>query len=53
MGLTRDALPVGAMIVVDGYEARDGAKRANGRNMTLADGRKLFMGSSVGNDAKN
>jgi hypothetical protein len=53
MGLTREALPVGAMIVVDGYEARDGAKRANGRNMTLADGRKLFMGSSVGNDAKN
>jgi hypothetical protein len=53
MGVTREALPVGAMIVVDGYEARDGAKRANGRNMTLADGRKLFMGSSVGNDAKN
>jgi hypothetical protein len=53
LGFTRDALPVGAEIVVDGYEARDGAKRANGRNMTLADGRKLFMGSSVGNDAKN
>jgi len=53
LGFTRDALPVGAEIIVDGYEARDGAKRANGRNMTLADGRKLFMGSSVGNDAKN
>ena len=53
LGFTRDALPVGAEIVVDGYEARDGAKRANGRNMTLADGRKLFMGSAVGNDAKN
>jgi hypothetical protein len=53
LGFTREALPVGAEIVVDGYEARDGAKRANGRNMTLADGRKLFMGSSVGNDAKN
>jgi Family of unknown function (DUF6152) len=53
LGLTRDALPVGAVIIVDGYEARDGAKRANGRDMTLADGRKLFMGSSVGNDAKN
>jgi len=53
LGFTREALPVGSMIVVDGYEARDGAKRANGRNMTLADGRKLFMGSSVGNDAKN
>ena len=53
LGFTREALPVGSEIVVDGYEARDGAKRANGRNMTLADGRKLFMGSSVGNDAKN
>ena len=53
LGFTRDALPVGAVIIVDGYEARDGAKRANGRDMTLQDGRKLFMGSSVGNDAKN
>jgi hypothetical protein len=53
LGFTREALPVGSMIVVDGYEARDGAKRANGRNMTLADGRKLFMGSSVGNEPKN
>ena len=53
LGFTRDALPVGAVIIVDGYEARDGAKRANGRDMTLSDGRKLFMGSSVGNDSKN
>jgi hypothetical protein len=53
LGFTRDALPVGAVIIVDGYEARDGAKRANGRDMTLPDGRKLFMGSMVGNDAKN
>ena len=52
LGFTRDALPVGAVIIVDGYEARDGAKRANGRDMTLSDGRKLFMGSSVGNDTK-
>jgi hypothetical protein len=36
---------------VDGYESRDGSKRANGRDMTLPDGRKLFMASSVGNDA--
>ncbi len=52
LGFTRDALPVGVEIVVDGYEARDGSKRANGRDMTLPDGRKLFMASSV-NDAKN
>ncbi len=52
LGFTREALPVGVEIVVDGYESRDGSKRANGRDMTLPDGRKLFMASSV-NDAKN
>ena len=51
LGFTREALPVGTEIVVDGYEARDGAKRANGRDMTFPDGRKLLMGSSAGNDA--
>ena len=53
LGFTREALPVGTEIVVSGYEARDGAKRANGRDMTLPDGRKLLMGSSVGNDAQS
>ena len=53
LGFTREALPVGVVIIVDGYEARDGAKRANGRDMTLPDGRKLFMASSVDNDTKN
>jgi len=53
LGLTREALPVGTEIVVSGYEARDGAKRANGRDMTFPDGRKLLMGSSVGNDAQS
>jgi hypothetical protein len=31
---------------VDGYQAKDGTRRANGRDLTFADGRKLFMGSS-------
>ena len=53
LGLTREALPVGTEIVVSGYEARDGAKRANGRDMTFPDGRKLLMGSSIGNDAQS
>ena len=53
LGFTREALPVGTEIVVSGYEARDGAKRANGRDVTLPDGRKLLMGSSVGNDAQS
>jgi hypothetical protein len=45
-GFTRDSLPVGAEILVEGFQAKDGSLRANGRDLTLADGRKLFVGSS-------
>ena len=46
-GLTRESLAVGTVIVVDGYQSRDhNLKRANGRNITYPDGRKLFLGSS-------
>ncbi len=46
-GVTRDSLQVGAVIVVDGYQSRDHTlHRANGRNVTYPDGRKLFLGSS-------
>jgi hypothetical protein len=45
-GFSKESLPVGSKIIVDGYQAKDGAKRANGRDLTFADGRKLFMGSS-------
>jgi hypothetical protein len=45
-GLTREALPVGTEIVVEGYKAKNGTNRANGRDVTFPDGRKLFMGSS-------
>jgi|SRR5688572_6347185 len=45
-GLTRNALPEGTEIMVDGYKAKNGTNRANGRDLTLTDGRKLFMGSS-------
>jgi len=45
-GLTRASLPEGTEIVVDGYRAKSGANRANGRDITFPDGRKLFMGSS-------
>ena len=46
-GVTKDALAVGTVIVVDGYQARDHTLlRANGRNITYPDGRKLFLGSS-------
>ena len=45
-GFTRQSLPAGMEIVIDGYQAKDGTRRANGRDLTLADGRKLFLGSS-------
>jgi len=46
-GVTKDSLPVGTEIVVDGYQTRDHTlKRANGRNVTYPDGRKLNLGSS-------
>ena len=47
-GVTKDSLKVGTEIVVDGYQARDYTlKRANGRNITYPDGRKLFLASSA------
>jgi hypothetical protein len=46
-GFTKDSLPVGTEIVVDGYQAKNGTQRANGRDLTFPDGRKLFMGSSA------
>ena len=46
-GINRDSLKIGTEVIVDGYQARDHTlMRANGRNVTLADGRKLFLGSS-------
>jgi hypothetical protein len=45
-GVTKDSLAVGTEIVVDGYQAKDGTNRANGRDITFPDGRKLFLGAS-------
>jgi len=45
-GFTKDSLKTGTKIVVEGYRAKDGSMRANGRDITFPDGRKLFMGSS-------
>jgi hypothetical protein len=45
-GITKNSLTAGTEIVVDGYQAIDGSHRANGRDVTLPDGKKLFMGSS-------
>jgi len=45
-GFTKESLVAGTAIVVDGYQAKDGSHRANGRDLTLPDGRTLFLGSS-------
>ena len=45
-GFTKNSLLPGTAVVVDGYRAKDGSKRANGRDVTFADGRTLFLGSS-------
>lgn len=47
MGVNQNSLKAGTEIVVDGYRSRDGANRANGRDITLPDGRKLFLGGSA------
>src|SRR3984893_2362417 len=45
-GFTRDSLVPGTEIMVDGYQSKDGSHRANGRDLTFPDGRKLFLLSS-------
>jgi hypothetical protein len=45
-GWNKRSLPEGTEIVVEGYQSKDGAARANGRDITFPDGKKLFVGSS-------
>src|SRR5262245_9990823 len=45
-GVTQKTLELGAEVLVDGYQAKDGTNKANGRDITFPDGRKLFLGSS-------
>jgi hypothetical protein len=45
-GFNRNSLPAGTEISVQGFPATDGSMRANGRDITFADGSKLFVGSS-------
>ena len=45
-GITRNTVPIGTVVVIDGYQGKDRAMRANGRRMTFTNGETLFMGSS-------
>ena len=44
-GFSKNSLSAGTQIVVDGYRAKDGTNKMNAREITFADGRKLFAGS--------
>ena len=45
-GFTKNSVLPGTKVVVDGYQSKDGSRRANGRDITFADGRKMFLGST-------
>ena len=45
-GWNNKSIPVGAAVVVYGFQAKNGTAMANGRDITLPDGKKLFVGSS-------
>jgi hypothetical protein len=44
-GFNKNTIPTGTKVVVDGYQSKDGSERANGRDITLPNGQKLFLGS--------
>ena len=45
-GITKNTVPIGAELTVEGFAAKDGSATANGRTLRMADGRALFAGSS-------
>ncbi len=52
-GFNRGSLPVGTVVVINGYQSRDGGKRANGGDITFADGKRLFLSGSNPDDPEN
>ena len=49
-GFTKQSLEVGTIVVVEGYQAKNGENRANGSNITFAGGKRLFLGGSNPNE---
>ena len=45
-GFNKNTIAVGTKVVVDGYQSKDGSMRMNGRDITLPNGQKLFLGST-------
>ena len=52
-GFNKNSLPVGTELLVQGYQAKDGKRRANGGSITFTDGRILFLGGSNPDDPQN
>ena len=52
-GVTKDTVQVGTQVLIEGYQAKDGTNRANARDITFADGRKLFVGGTSPNEQPN
>jgi hypothetical protein len=50
-GWRRDSLKAGDLVTVEGSRAKDGSTTANARTVVLADGRRVFAGSSGGDNA--
>jgi hypothetical protein len=47
LGFTKDSLPPGTEILVDGYQSKDGEHRAVGKDIVFANGKRLFLGGSA------
>jgi len=45
-GFTKNTFAPGSKVIVDGYQSKDGSNRMNGRDITMPDGAKFFLGSS-------
>ena len=43
LGFTRNSLPPGTELFIEGYQAKDGANRGVGAKLTYADGKSLFL----------
>jgi hypothetical protein len=45
-GWRKDDLPAGTMIIIEGWQARNGSNMANASSIVMPDGRRLFAGTS-------
>jgi Family of unknown function (DUF6152) len=51
-GVTKRSLAIGTEMVIEGYKAKDGTNKGVGRNLVLADGRRLFIGGAANTEEK-